>query len=127
MVASGYSSSTGAEVMPSFTNRAGSTPDSRSRINQPSARTVSLTQNGIRQTANSSALARPRATLVMTQAAGNAISSVSAVASAENIAVRTNTCQYSGSVKKVLNCSRLGSENCGAEGVRGAQVGRAMC
>ena len=34
----------------SFTSSAGSTPDSRSRISQPSARTVSLTQNGIRHT-----------------------------------------------------------------------------
>ena len=80
-------------MSPSFTSSAGSTPDSRSRISQPSARTVSLTQNGIRHTTNSSELARPRAILVMTQATGNATSNVSAVASADMMAVRTKTCQ----------------------------------
>ena len=76
MVASWYSSSTGAGVRPSRTSSAGSTPDSRSRIIQPSVRTVSLTQNGIRHSMNSSERRRPRASLAMVQAIGNASSSV---------------------------------------------------
>ena len=44
MVASRYKSSTGIAVRPSFTSKAGRTPDSLSRIIHPSVRTVSLTQ-----------------------------------------------------------------------------------
>ena len=66
--------------MPSFTSSDGSTPDSRSRIIQPSVRTVSLTQNGIRHNMKSSELARPRASFAMIQAMGNASSSVRKVA-----------------------------------------------
>ena len=79
--------------MPRRASITGSTPDSRSRMSQPSVRTVSLTQNGIKQTTNSSALALPRATFVMTHAIGNAMTSVKAVATAESSAVRTKMCQ----------------------------------
>ena len=79
--------------MPSFTSNDGSTPDSRSRIIQPSVRTVSLTQNGIRQRMNSSEPARPVASFAMIQAMGNASSSVRNVAMTDMTAVRTNTCQ----------------------------------
>ena len=54
----------------------GSTPDSRSRIIQPSVRTVSLTQNGIRHRTNSSDFAPPARDLGDVHATGNAISSV---------------------------------------------------
>ena len=57
-------------VSPSFTSKAGSTPDSLSKIIQPSVRTVSLTQNGMRQMMKSSDPARPRASLAMIQAIG---------------------------------------------------------
>ncbi len=56
---------------------------------------------------NSSEPARPRASLAMIQAIGNASSRVRNVAITDITAVRTNTCQYSGSVKKVLYCARL--------------------
>ncbi len=79
--------------MPSFTSRAGSTPDSRSRIIHPSVRTVSLTQNGIRHSMKRSELARPRASFAMIQAIGNASTSVRKVAMTDMTAVRTNTCQ----------------------------------
>src|SRR2546421_11554363 len=114
IVASWYRSSTGTALMPSLTSSAGRTPDSRSRINQPSARTVSLTQNGIRQTTKSSELARPRATLVITHAIGKATRSVNAVDITDIVAVRTNTCQYKGSVKNVRYCSKLARYSCGA-------------
>ena len=81
MVESRYSSSTGTAVRPSFTSSAGSTPDSLSKIIHPSVRTVSLTQKGMRQMMNSSEPARPRASLAMIQATGNASSSVRNVAS----------------------------------------------
>ena len=51
--------------------------------------------------------ARPRASLAMIHAMGNASSKVSKVATTDITAVRTNTCQYSGSAKKVLYCARL--------------------
>src|ERR1700685_2582942 len=107
MVASRYNSSTGIAVRPSFTSSAGRTPDSLSRIIHPSVRTVALTQNGMRQMMNSSEPARPRASLAMIQATGNASSSVNDVAITDMTAVRTNTCQYRGSAKKVLYCARL--------------------
>ena len=50
---------------------------------------------------NSSDCGRPRASLAMYQATGNASSSVHAVATIDITAVRTNVCQYSGSSKKV--------------------------
>ena len=92
-VESRYSNSTGTAVMPSFTSSAGNTPDSRSSIIQPRVRTVSLTQNGIRHTTNSSEPARPRASFAMIQAIGNAMSKVSRVAITDSTAVRTNTRQ----------------------------------
>ena len=95
--------------MPRSTSKRGSTPDSRSRIIQPSVRTVSLTQNGIRHSTNSTDFARPRAIFAMYQAAGNAISSVQAVARIDITAVRTKVCQYSGSSKNVRYWSRLNS------------------
>src|SRR5580658_3141917 len=107
MVASRYRSSTGTSVTPNFTSSAGNTPDSLSNIIQPSVRTVSLTQKGMRQTMNSREPARPRASLAMIQATGNASSSVSIVAITDITAVRTKTCQYKGSLKKVLYCARL--------------------
>ena len=70
-------------------------------MSQPSARTVSLTQNGIRHRMKSVALALPCATFAMTHAIGKATSRVTAVATAERMAVRTNTCQYNGSEKNV--------------------------
>ena len=79
--------------MPSFTSKEGSTPDSRSRIIQPSVRTVSLTQNGIKHSMKSSELARPCASFAMIHAIGNASSSVKSVAMTDITAVRTNTCQ----------------------------------
>src|ERR1700691_1240599 len=107
MVASRYSSSTGIAVMPSFTSKAGRTPDSLSRIIHPSVRTVSLTQNGMRQMMNSRDPARPRASLAMIQAMGNARSRVRNVASTDMTAVRRKTCQYRGSAKKVSYCASL--------------------
>src|ERR1039458_5291993 len=113
--------------MPNLTSNAGSTPDSRNRISQPSARTVSLTQNGIRHSTNSKAPVRPRATLVMTHATGKAIDSVRAVATADRIAVRTNTCQYSGSTKNVRYWLRLGRYTRGAMRSRSDSSARSMC
>src|SRR5882757_5044068 len=102
MVASWYSNSTGTVVSPSFASNAGRTPDSRSNIIQPSVRTVSLTQNGIKQRMNSREPARPGLSFAMTQAMGKASSNVTNVAATDISAVRTNTCQYRGSVKKIL-------------------------
>src|ERR1700733_6878932 len=107
MVVSRYRSSTGTSVNPNFTSSAGNTPDSLSNIIPPSVRTVSLTQKGMRQMMNSRELARPRASLAMIQATGNASSNVRSVAITDITAVRTNTCQYKGSVKKVRYCARL--------------------
>ena len=88
-----YSISTGAGVMPSLTRNAGNTPDSRSRIIQPSVRTVSLTQKGIRHSTSSRDLTRPRTSLAIVQAIGKASSSVMNVARTDISAVRTNVCQ----------------------------------
>src|SRR5579863_4365323 len=107
MVASRYRSSIGTSVNPNFTSSAGNTPDSLSNIIQPSVRTVSLTQKGMRQMMNNREPARPRASLAMIQATGNASSSVRSVAVTDITAVRTKTCQYRGSVKKVRYCARL--------------------
>src|SRR5665213_3293102 len=109
MVESRYSNSTGTAVIPSFTSKDGSTPDSRSRIIQPSVRTVSLTQNGMRQTMNSREPARPRASFAMIQAMGNASTRVKNVANTDITAVRRNTCQYNGSAKNVRYCAKLGA------------------
>ena len=73
--------------------RRGSTPDSRSRIIQPSVRTVSLTQNGMRHRTNSIDFARPCAIFAMYHATGKAIASVQTVAKIDIVAVRTNVCQ----------------------------------
>src|SRR3984957_2024012 len=127
MVASRYSSSTAIAVMPSFTNKAGSTPDSLSRIIHPSVRTVSLTQNGIRQMMNSREPARPRASLAMIQAIGNARSSVNNVAITDITAVRTNTFQYRGSAKKVLYCARLATYWRGPTRSRKDSIARSTC
>ena len=80
--------------MPSFTSKEGSTPDSRSRIIQPSVRTVSLTQKGIKHTMKSSELGaslgelrddpRDREREQQRQKAWRAT---------DITAVRTNTCQ----------------------------------
>jgi hypothetical protein len=83
------------------------TPVSRSRISQPSVRTISLTQNGSRHSTSITIFSRPWATLAMYQAAGNASSSVNTVASTDMTAVRTKVFQYSGSSTKVRNWFRL--------------------
>src|SRR6185437_655514 len=127
MVESRYSNSTGTAVMPSFTSSDGSTPDSRSRIIHPSVRTVSLTQNGMRQTMNSREPARPRASLAMIQAMGNASSSVRKVANTDITAVRRNTCQYRGSAKNVRYCARLGAYWRGPTRSRKDSSARSMC
>src|SRR3984957_7982002 len=127
MVASRYSSSTGMSVSPNFTSSAGRTPDSLSRIIQPRVRTVSLTQNGIRQMMNSSEPARPRASLAMIQAIGNASSSVKNVAITDMIAVRRKTCQYRGSAKKVLYCARLATYWRGPTRSRKDKIARSTC
>src|SRR6266853_1125995 len=127
MVASWYSSSTGCVVRPRRTSSAGNTPDSRSRIIQPSVRTVSLTQNGIRHTTNSSALMRPRASLAMVHAIGNATSNVRTVASADMSAVLTNTCQYNGSLKNVRYWARLTAYARGATRSRNDNSARSTC
>src|SRR5580658_6838562 len=127
MVASRYSSSTGTAVKPNFTSRVGSTPDSLSSIIQPSVRTVSLTQKGIRQMMNNSEPARPRASLAMIQAMGNASSSVIRVAITDMTAVRTNTCQYRGSAKKVLYCARLAAYALGPVRSRKDSTARSTC
>ena len=56
---------------------------------------------------NSSDPARPRASFAMIHATGKASNSVNRVAITDITAVRTKTCQYSGSVKNVLYCARL--------------------
>ena len=56
-------------------------------------RTVSLTQNGMRQRTNRIDFGRPRATFAMYHATGNAIASVQIVAKIDIVAVRTNVCQ----------------------------------
>src|ERR1700722_12368655 len=127
MVASRYSSSTGLAVMPSFTSKAGRTPDSRSRIIQPRVRTVSLTQNGMRQMMNSSEPARPRASFAMIQATGNASSRVRNVAITDMTAVRRKTCQYRGSAKKVLYCARLATYWRGPTRSRKDRMARSTC
>src|ERR1700722_2216242 len=127
MVASRYSSSTGTAVSPSFTSKAGRTPDSLNKIIQPSVRTVSLTQNGMRQMMNSSDPARPRASLAMIQAIGNASSSVKSVANTDMTAVRRNTCQYSGSAKKVLYWARLATYWRGPTRSRKDSTARSTC
>src|SRR5271166_4905751 len=113
--------------MPSFTSSPGSTPDSRNRIIQPSVRTVSLTQNGIRQTMNSSELARPRANFAMIQAIGNATSKVSSVAMIDITAVRTNTCQYRGSSKNVRYWAKLAAYWRGPMRSRNDSMAKSMC
>src|ERR1700693_4948984 len=97
----------GTAVIPSFTRNDGKTPDSRSKIIQPRVRTVSLTQKGIKQRMNSQELARPRTSFAMIHAIGNVSSNVSSVPTTDINAVRTNTCQYRGSAKKVLYWARL--------------------
>ena len=64
-------------------------------------RTVSLTQNGIRQRTSRTDLACPRAILTMYHAVGKPIASVHAVAMIDMAAVRTKVCQYSGSSMNV--------------------------
>src|SRR6185369_3941858 len=105
---------TGIVVIPTSTKRRGSTPDSRSRIIQPSVRTVSLTQNGIRHRMKSTDLDRPRAIFAMYQATGNEISKVHSVARIDIPAVRTKVCQYNGSSKKVRYWLKLNSYTRGA-------------
>ena len=122
MVASWYSISTGAGVTPKVTSKSGKTPDSRSKIIQPSVRTVSLTQNGIRHSTNNSALVRPRTSLAIVQAMGNAMSKVMAVARIDMMAVRTKVCQYSGSSTKVRYCDKLGSYTRGATRARSDKI-----
>src|SRR5882762_2712993 len=127
MVASRYRSSTGMAVRPSLTSKAGRTPDSLSNIIHPSVRTVSLTQNGIRQMMNSREPARPRASFAMIQAMGNASSSVRKVAITDMTAVRRNTCQYRGSAKKVLYCVRLAAYWRGPTRSRNESTARSTC
>src|SRR5882724_4029221 len=127
MVASRYRSSTGIAVRPSFTSNAGRTPDSLSNIIHPSVRTVSLTQNGIRQMMNNREPARPRASLAMIQATGNASSNVKPVAITDITAVRRNTCQYRGSAKKVLYCARLATYSRGPTRSRNDSTARSTC
>ena len=113
--------------MPKDTSSAGKTPDSRSRIIQPSVRTVSLTQNGIRHITNSIERVRPRAILAIVHAIGNASSKVIAVASTDITAVRTKVCQYSGSSMKVWYWRRLGSYSPGATRARNDRIARSTC
>src|SRR3984893_7583995 len=127
MVASRYRSSTGTCVKPTLTSNAGSTPDSLSNIIHPRVRTVSLTQNGIRQTMNNREPARPRASLAMIHAIGNASISVNRVAVTDMTAVRRNTCQYRGSEKKVLYCARLGAYWRGPIRSRNDSTARSTC
>ena len=113
--------------MPSCTSSAGSTPDSRSRIIQPSVRTVSLTQKGIRHSTNRSDLMRPRTSLAIVQATGKASSSVISVARMDMLAVRTKVCQYSGSSINVRYCARLGTYCRGATRSRSDSTARSIC
>src|SRR5258708_3827507 len=126
-VASRYRSSTGTCVKPTLTSSAGSTPDSLSNIIHPRVRTVSLTQNGIKQMMNNSEPARPRASLAMIQAMGNASSSVKPVAVTDMTAVRRKTCQYRGSAKKVLYCARLATYWRGPTRSRNDSTARSTC
>src|SRR3984893_2930110 len=127
MVASRYRSSTGTCVKPTLTSNAGSTPDSLSNIIHPRVRTVSLTQNGIRQMMNNREPARPCASLAMIQATENATISVNRVAATDMPAVRRNTCQYRGSEKKVLYCARLGAYWWGPIRSRNDSTARSTC
>src|SRR3984893_6697588 len=127
MVASRYKSSTGTCVKPILTSKAGRTPDSLSNIIQPRLRTVSLTQNGIRQIMNNREPARPLASLAMIHATGNASSRVKRVAITDMTAVRRNTCQYRGSAKKVLYCARLATYWRGPTRSRNDSTARSTC
>src|SRR5258708_4614674 len=127
MVASRYRSSRGTAVRPSLTSKAGRTQDSLSNIIDPSVRTVSLTQNEIRQMMNNSEPARPGASFAMIQAMGNASSSVRKVAITDMTAVRRNTCQYRGSAKKVLYCVRLAAYWRGPTRSRTDSTARSTC
>src|SRR6202041_3699618 len=70
---------------------------------------------------------RPRANFAMIQAIGNASSSVMSVAVTDINAVRTKTCQYKGSAKKVLYCARLATYWRGPTRSRKDSTARSTC
>ena len=114
-------------MTPSDTRNAGKTPDSRSKIVHPSARTVSLTQNGIKHSKNISERTRLRAILAIVQATGKHTKSVSAVDTIDITAVRKKVCKYRGSSMNMRYCAKLGSYTRGAKRTRSDKYASSIC